>query len=508
MRNLLRPPSGPLPRDLESAMRAIAAATPLSRAHERELPYAVRDLSRLLTQERSLLRESYWINKRLLTAYCRYFLPWNLCRLSWLLPGLDIPLRPGDTILDLGSGPLTVPLALWLTKPEWREMPLTIVCGDAAPAPLAAGRDIFRALAGGSPWTIELTRGPAEKTLREFSGTAALITMANVLNEFRPSRQTPLQDRLARLLRRMAPRLAPEGKILTVEPGTRLGGKLISLTRQAAFESLLVPEAPCPHWGPCPMQAERATGWCHFSHTTEAAPPALLALARNAGLSKQNLSLSCLLLRQATGEERERAEATLPLPEGEDQIDYFLDERYAASPDEPFPEDPDGAEPCWAEAFAAIGPDQALVRILSDPIRLPDAAEPARYGCSARGLVMVHDALRLPSGAAFQARWPETETRDPKTGALELFTAGHAKPPVPEKQPGRRSEPPGRDGQRREAPRREGSPSRCGNHTEDRSRNPKDRAGGGPPGGEKEASRQRRNPPAMKRPPKGGSHER
>ena len=112
MRNLFRPPAEALTHDMETALRAIIESTPLSGAHAKALPFAIRDLSRLLTQDRSLLSASYWINKRLLTAYCRYFLPWNLVRLSWMLPGMDLPLREGDTVLDLGSGPLTVPMAL------------------------------------------------------------------------------------------------------------------------------------------------------------------------------------------------------------------------------------------------------------------------------------------------------------------------------------------------------------------------------------------------------------
>ena len=29
---------------------------------------------------------------------------------------------------DLGSGPLTLPIALWLSRPDWRAVPLTLVC--------------------------------------------------------------------------------------------------------------------------------------------------------------------------------------------------------------------------------------------------------------------------------------------------------------------------------------------------------------------------------------------
>ena len=418
MRNLFRPPSGALVQDLESAMRAILAATPLSRVHERELQFAVRDLSRMLTQDRTQLARSYWINKRLLTAYCRYFLPWNLLRLSWLLPNLDLPMREDGVILDLGSGPLTLPIALWLAKPEWRAMPLTVVCSDVAPGPLGLGRDIFALLAGDSPWKIELHRGPLEATLRSFQKKADIISAVNVLNEYKPSREIPLEARLQAFTRLAAAKLSPQGRFLAVEPGTRLGGKLMAITRRAGFAAHLVPEVPCPQWGACPMLEDRATGWCHFSHTAEAAPESLVGLTRRAKLDKDSLSLSCLLLRPATEEEVGRATAFLP-PEPEDE--FFEDELDDALED--FAEDalPEGDEEGWAAAFAAIskvdgGPD--FVRILSDPIRIPGLREAARYGCSPKGLVLAHNALRMPSGAVFAVRWPEGEARDPKTDAL------------------------------------------------------------------------------------------
>ena len=468
MRNLFRPPAEALTHDLEAALKAIIDTTPLSRPHAKELPFAVRDLSRLLTQDRSLLSASYWINKRLLTAYCRYFLPWNLVRLSWMLPGLTLPLEENASILDLGSGPLTLPLALWLAKPEWRAMPLTVICCDVAPGPLHLGRDIFHRLAPDSPWKIETVRAPLEKALREFSGKAALITAGNVLNEVRPSRENPLQARLASLTRLIASRLAPGGRFLAIEPGTRLGGKLMALTRQAAFAARLVPEAPCPHWGPCPMLAERATGWCHFSHIAAAAPKTLKELTKRAGLEKDTLSLSCMLLRPATDEETRRAEACLPTLAPDNFPDEFSDDDGFFDEDDLMNGD-DAAESgidAWAEAFAASGPSaDANVpdfgRVLSDPIRLPDAEEPARYACSVKGILLALNALRLPSGAAFPVRWPERPTRDAKSGALVVDAPSTKRPG---EKPAQKSAPTAaatsRDGSGRNAER--GKPQRKG----------------------------------------------
>lgn len=414
MRNLFRSPAGPLLHDIETAVRAISETTPLPGRHAKELPFAVRDLSRMLTEDRSQISASYWINKRLLTAYCRYFLPWNLIRLSWMLPGLDLPMPKDGVILDLGSGPLTVPLALWLAKPAWRDLPLTIVCCDVAPGPLTLGHDIFSRLAPGSAWKIRTVRSPLEKALREFAGNASLITAANVLNEVRPSRETPLPNRMAALTRLVASRLAPEGRFLAVEPGTRLGGKLMALIRQMGFSSRLVPEGPCTHWGPCPMLAERTSGWCHFSHIASSAPAELKDLARKAGLGKDTLSLSCMLLRPATDEETRKAEACLPkMIEDDIPDDDFFDNE----------ECDDSDAGAWAEAFAATCPASGgagadFARVLSDPIRLPDVAEPARYACSVRGLLLARDALRMPSGAVFAVTWPEKTVHDTKSGAL------------------------------------------------------------------------------------------
>jgi len=415
MQNLFRPPSPVLSGDLKNAMQAVLAVSPLSTAHAKELPFAVKDLSRLLTQDRSQMASSYWVNKRLLTAYCRYFLPWNLLRFSWMLPSLDLPMPKDGVILDLGTGPLTMPLALWIAKPAWRVMPLTVICSDVAPAPMNLGRDIFRQLAPESPWKIELVRGPVEKVLREFFRPANLVTAANVFNEIRPSRETPLQQRLESLVGRIAAKLAPGGRFLSIEPGTRLGGKLTALIRQAGFSARLVPEAPCPHWSACPMLAERVSGWCHFSHVAVGAPKELADLTKRAGLGKDTLSLSCMLLRKATEAEIERAREHLPVMDGDQFDDEYFDDPEGGR---------DDGDSGWVEAFAASGiqgPDKSVrnvARVLSDPIRLPDCDAPARYGCSHQGLVLIQDALRVPSGAAATITWQDRPARDAKSGAL------------------------------------------------------------------------------------------
>lgn len=64
-----------------------------------------------------MLSYPYWTNQRLLSAYFHYFMVWNLIRLCRLFPKLDFGTIPQKAnFIDLGSGPLTIPLALFLSK--------------------------------------------------------------------------------------------------------------------------------------------------------------------------------------------------------------------------------------------------------------------------------------------------------------------------------------------------------------------------------------------------------
>ena len=490
--NLLARPGAALLEDLGRALAAAAGAFPVPAAHRRDLPYAVRDLSRLLTLERAELARSYWSAPRFLSAYLHYFLPWNLYRMAWLLPGLDLALRAGGRVLDLGSGPLTLPLALWCARPDLRGLPLTFVCADVAAKPMEIGRDILRRLSGDdSPWRIILQRDPLEKALARSGKNGErenfdCIMAGNMLNELSPARNTPLEERLERLMDMAAGRLTPEGRLLLVEPGTRLGGKLIALARKGALVHGLSPLAPCPHDGPCPMlDSPRSgpfppyTGWCHFFHPAGDVPHALADLAKQARLEKDSLAVSCLLLRKP---DSGRGGAPAPdgdqdglpasevrrpdLPAQDNRKDSSAPDgrRGSSAPKQTRPpagrrkdarpaalsDDLDELEALYAEIMEqdAGGParpkaaaaghaahrragrdsgrpesgpaDRLALRVISDMIRLPNEAEPGRYACCERGLALLLDAARVPSGAFTVVPCPEREERDPKTGALLL----------------------------------------------------------------------------------------
>lgn len=453
-RDLLSRPGPELAAVLEKVPAALAKAVPIPPGHRGELPAAVRELSRLLTSERGERSRSYWSAPRLAAAYLYFFLPWNIFRLAWLLPGLDLPLGPGGRILDLGSGPLTLPLALWCARPDLRRTPLFFDCTDVAVKPMEYGRAVFYALAGeDSPWLVSLRRAPVEKALRPERGgreTSCLrpagsrrhgydcIMAGNVVNELcadtaRDSLST-LAGRLADLTGMAFDALAPEGRLFLLEPGTRFGGRLIALARKGALDRGFVPLAPCTHAGPCPMlkntgpalsgrsySDQNYSGWCHFIHPAEHAPAALRELGVQARLRKNSLALSCLLLRRPESGPASAPAAGAALDDLERLYEEIMREESAARPD--CRERSDREAP--GKPAQAVCSESARVRVISSPLGLPGEEAPARYACCEKGLALLLNAGRLPSGALVTLPWSERERRDPKTGALLLTRPPH-----------------------------------------------------------------------------------
>ena len=340
-------------------LRALRKAWPLSRAHHASLAQDIAELSGILTSSRADLRRPYWAKPNLTSAYLYYFLPWNLVRLCRLFGGLRLPEPAGDRpsiLVDLGSGPLTVPLALWLAKPGWRRLPLEVVAVDCAGRPPRLGQAVLEALAeeaGTAPWKVRCVQSPLAMAARRLKPLLAgavpfLITAANVLNELPPERRGRFEgygdgpgDRtgmdgmdgedgslavsqlagmasegsLSNLLSSLLPLLrARRGqtppRLLFIEPGTRLGGSTLMELRALALDEGLLPLAPCPHGLACPLRrddaeedwldgprmASRLAGrtWCHFTFDAQGAPAWLAKLSVEAGLDKDSLSLACL----------------------------------------------------------------------------------------------------------------------------------------------------------------------------------------------------------------------
>jgi hypothetical protein len=399
---------------LEGFSALIDEVFPLPKRFRGGLPRDVAELSRLLTSGRGDRPEGYLGRPALFSAYLRYFLPWNIYRLSRLLPALALPLADGVDLVDLGSGPLTLPLALWISRPDLRELSLCFRCLDRSGAALEGGKKLFYALAGkDSPWTI--------RTIRSSLGTpvkgagASLVTAVNVFNEiFWTDRRalSSLADKQARLLSALS---LKTGSILVVEPGIPRSGEFIGALRTSLMHRGRTPVFPCPHAGPCPfpghpfpsrvvpgsrhppepaaLPGKTAAKWCHFAFETEDAPRTLLMLSAAAGIPKERAALSFLLAGPAA------------------------DPGYAG--------DHQNGAPKSSPGSSASPPRERIseripVRIISDPFPIPSGY--GRYGCSAQGAVLVTGSKQAlekqASGVLLRLVRQLPEQRDPKSGAL------------------------------------------------------------------------------------------
>ncbi|MDR2740138.1 MAG: rRNA methyltransferase [Treponema sp.] len=402
MKSIFPPLPVKMQRRLDAIPELVDQVLPIPKRFRSGLPRDVAELSRLLTSGRGERNGSYMSEAPLLSAYLRYFLPWNVYRLIRLLPALPLSLNAG-VITDLGSGPLTLPIALWISRPDLRSIPLEFRCMDRTAAVLDAGKKIFAALISGdtkddaaAAWTIKTVRASLGDPVR--FPKANLVTAVNLFNELfgelprtgrSPQRALSIfAEKQARLLSALS---LESGSILVLEPGVPRCGEFISLLRDALIAQGRLPLAPCTHADPCPLPGTSASRsdkgdskWCHFAFTTADAPAALRRLSETAGLPKERAVLSFLL----------SGPVNAPAPESDPAS--LLTVRVVS------------------DAFPLTGKEK----------RPGHAALHGRYGCSARGLVLVSgkkDGIEaLESGAQLRLAMKKPERRDGKSGALEL----------------------------------------------------------------------------------------
>ena len=459
-RALFPPLSAETQRILDMLPEALAKVWPLNTAHKRSLPDDVAQLSRLLTTERAGLARPYWSSPASISAYLYYFLPWNLVRLTRLLASLPladpraVAPQGGEALLvDVGSGPLTLPLALWLARPEWRSAPVRVLALDTSSQPLELGKtlmEVLGELTGQPVWPVRVARAPLDQVVRQtaplLSGGRArpwLVSAANVLNELRFGKKRSRgasaiededefdsldaedmdidgnpaageadgekpegcrEDRLDSFLESLSPLFdhadlrggatagspSPVGpSLLFVEPGTRLGGSTIMRLRQLAVDGGLTALAPCTHQADCPLL--RGQGGRTWCHFTFGSEGAPLWL--------EDLS-------QASG-----------LGKSGLSLSPLL---LAAMPE---------AEAQTSGSLAA--------RVLSAPFLVPGLAGRARYACSGKGILLLENAECLASGDELTVSIAAGAPRDRKSGALQVSPpAQQGGTPRPERRPG------------------------------------------------------------------------
>lgn len=359
---------------LDLLPEALNSVWPLLRRHRQRLPEDIRSLSALLTTERRELVSgfSYWSNPGYISAYLYYFLPWNLVRLAGIIPGLPLAdPENNETVAcwwDAGSGPLTLPMALWLSRPKWHDRILKIWATDCSHMPLRIGLGLFRELGRLTQrptWDIRTTKlrfttldrgleilGKMEK--EEKKPHLWLFSGANFLNEIveksKPGRTG------GGILHHMANILFPTNLKSTVvrqtffvEPGNRSGSSLVMTVRRAAREKGIPVLYPCTHQGRCPLLGgDTGKTWCHFGAENYDAPAWLRTLSQKSGLDKKKLYISSILLGQKGA------------------TDY--------------------------------SPAHGQARIISGPIFLPDLKLTARYACMKDRIILLEDGAGLDYG--------------------------------------------------------------------------------------------------------------
>jgi Predicted rRNA methylase len=417
---------------LESFPEIVQSVFPLDSKKLQMLPEQIRDLSHELTDERSDRRVGYLNEPPVLSAYIRYYMWWNLVRLTRLCVSLPLSLEDGDAAVDLGSGPLTLPIALWMARPELRKKKLTWYCVDISQGALSAGEDLFLSLAaktGDEPWEIVRLKGELGVSLRR---KVSLVTSANMFNELFWDNPMPLEAQVKHHTGILASYAGANASILVVEPGVPRAGRFISLLRDSLMRIGFNVLAPCPHEQLCPFPGLRYGKWCHFVFDTSDAPQKLHKLSEEAGLSKDRAALSFVFAR--------REEIKTEILES-DVLDHN-----ALSPGKALESsllsgavtnDTVASLPKTVLKEPSVEPLEMLsrmtglfpglkVRITSDPIKLPDYYT-GRYGCSELGMVLVTGTYQAAdylktcqSGSLIVVPRPDRKKpeRDPKTDAL------------------------------------------------------------------------------------------
>ena len=405
MKNLFSPLQEDARKILNRLPRLIDDVFPLPGRFRARLGQDVAELSRLLTSGREDRSASYLGKPALLSAYLRYFLPWNVYRLSRLLSCLPLELKPGDTVNDFGAGPLTLTASLWICRPELRAIPLEFRCLDRTALVMDAGKKFFAALSaaappavapstaalpaavrhGSCPWVIKTIRGEIKRNGRlsvEIKGKpAALSAAVNVYNELFWKLSPHDTDDIERFAEHQARLLSSQtdssGSILVVEPGIPRSGEFISLLRAGLMQEGRMPLSPCVHLSTCPMSKSK---WCHFAFDTEDAPEKLHKLSAAARLPKERAVLSFIFVGQEKTQDNKNH-----------------------------------------------------IRVISDsfPLEKPGAVKEqwGRYGCSKDGLVLVTGswkALEASPSGALEELTVLKGAKDAKSGALlaEKKTSG------------------------------------------------------------------------------------
>jgi len=288
-----------MPRLLAAWRRARRRPGPPDRLDPRELKElgaAVRQLSLGLTRDRALAGERYLDDPRLLGAYLLFYWPVSYAQARQVFG--ELPSRP-RAVLDLGSGP--GPLAFAALDAGAAE----VTAADRSPAAL----ELARALAAEAEEAIATRSWDPSKPRAELpSGEFDVVCAGHLLNELFGDGESPAAlDRRAELLETALARLKKRGSLVVIEPALRETSRALLGVRDRLVARGYAIRAPCLFKESCPALV-KASDWCHAERSWQT-PPLVDALARDAGLHKEALKMSYLVVAP-------KGEAWPPPPEG------------------------------------------------------------------------------------------------------------------------------------------------------------------------------------------------
>ena len=409
---------------IENFDEIVSSTRNLSGKQKVSLYGAIKRLSHQLTDDRNSRRLGYMNEASSVSAYINYFMWWNLVRLTRLFANLpDSAFEPlfkseKPVALDVGSGALTIPIALWLARPELQTKKITWYCLDLSQTALAAGENLFFSIAAKTirgeslppastssaaspsprgkapktppePWNIIRVKGALGTSIKE---KADFLSCGNVFNEIIDNNVSPTDFLAKKYTEQLLSYTKNDSAtVLLVEPGDPRSARFISLMRDSLIRKNFFPTAPCPHSKTCPMSGRtkgRPTNeqgknakWCNFAFDAQTAPQKLLRLSEKAGLAKERAGLSFIIAKKSQ-------EETNPKKQSGGQEE---------------------------------NPEKTFIRIASDFIRLPELRKSGYYACGSFGLLLAIDENHVnpKNGELLQIPVPKNlNETDEKSGAI------------------------------------------------------------------------------------------
>jgi SAM-dependent methyltransferase len=246
----------------------------------KEVAAGVRTLSLGLTRERQLAGARYMDDPRLLGAYLLFYWPVSYAQGRQVLG--ELPAR-ARSVLDLGSGPGALAFAALDAGAA------DVTAADRSRPALALARELA-VEAGEALATREWD--PQRDSGLPSSGLDAIL-FGHLLNELF-GKGEPALGRRADLVERALGALRPGGSVVLVEPALRDTSRELLQLRDVLVRRGYAVRAPCLFRGDCPALL-KPSDWCHAERAWSM-PPMLEALARTAGLHKEALKMSYLVL--------------------------------------------------------------------------------------------------------------------------------------------------------------------------------------------------------------------